>query len=87
MRFRGLAWDDNDAKALARVLREGALPKLESLYLDQNQIGDVGVRELAQAAVSGKCPYLMNMVLDGNPASESVKQDAENFLKENQSGL
>ena len=57
---------DRGAKALAAAFAEGAMPKLEDLYLSDNQIGDEGAVALAEAVGKGALPELEGLYLMDN---------------------
>ena len=54
----GLGWGDAEAAQLAEVLASGAAPRLETLYLPSNKIGDEGCKALAAALKEGAAPSL-----------------------------
>ena len=69
---------DRGAKALAAAFAEGAMPKLEQLYLKNNQIGDKGAVALAEAVGKGALPELKVLNLKGNQiGDEGAKALAE----------
>ena len=51
----------------------GALAKLQTLSLYQNQIGDAGLTVLASACASGALAHLRELSLGGNTISEKTK--------------
>ena len=53
-----MKWTDKAAVAVSKVIATGVLKKLETLGLDDNQIGDAGVMALAEAAGKGTLPQL-----------------------------
>ena len=57
---------DRGAKALAAAFAEGAMPKLEKLFLPVNQIGDEGAVALAEAVGKGALPELKELYLSVN---------------------
>jgi len=59
---------DAGASALAAALGQGALPRLNSLYLTSAAIGDAGLVALAPAL--RRRPALECLVLDDNPLSD-----------------
>ena len=77
---------DRGAKALAAAFAEGAMPKLEGLYLHSNKIGDEGAVALAEAVGKGALPELKVLVLGGNRLSQTAK-DAWEAVKGKRSGL
>ena len=77
---------DRGAKALAAAFAEGAMPKLERLFLVANQIGDEGAVALAEAVGKGALPELKNLYLSGNKLSQTAK-DAWEAVKDKRSGL
>ncbi|EOD20511.1 hypothetical protein EMIHUDRAFT_101855 [Emiliania huxleyi CCMP1516] len=56
--YADLGWGDAEAVQLAEVLASGAVPRLERLYLNGNQIGDEGYNALAAALKEGAAPSL-----------------------------
>ena len=69
---------DRGAKALAAAFAEGAMPKLETLWLANNQIGDEGAVALAEAVGKGALPKLEQLWLTGNQiGDEGAKALAE----------
>ena len=56
--YRLLGWGDAEAAQLAEVLASGAAPRLETLDLFENQIGDEGCKALAAALKEGAAPSL-----------------------------
>ena len=77
---------DRGAKALAAAFAEGAMPKLEQLYLYDNQIGDEGAVALAEAVGKGALPELKILGLNDNKLSQTAK-DAWEAVKDKRSGL
>ena len=67
---------DEGAAVVARALRAGCMPRLNTLYLNKIGMGDAGADALA-AAVAG-APKLQLMVVGGN----SFGERAANALKE-----
>ena len=65
---------DRGAKALAAAFAEGAMPKLEKLYLFNNQIGDEGAVALAEAVGKGALPELKVLNLGSNKLSQTAKE-------------
>jgi len=53
-----LGWGDAEAAQLAEVLASGAAPRLKTLYLHENKIGDEGCKALAAALKEGAAPSL-----------------------------
>jgi hypothetical protein len=62
---RGHGMVDKDACELAEGITEGAFPKLEYLWLDENDFTDTGVLALAEAVRSGKAPKLTSIDVAG----------------------
>ena len=58
---------DETATALATLLEAGAMPKLETLGLDRNQIGEAGMAALASAIRGGALPSCIKIWLSFNP--------------------
>ena len=77
---------DRGAKALAAAFAEGAMPKLEKLFLTYNQIGDEGAVALAEAVGKGALPELKELYLSDNELSQTAK-DAWEAVKAKRSGL
>ena len=48
-------------------------PTVQVLWLDNNQIGDVGVMALANACASGSLAQLRGLFLSGNSISDKAK--------------
>ena len=60
-------WGDADAAQVAEVLASGAAPRLETLNLGNNKIGDEGCKALAAAlGKEGAAPRLEMLALNGN---------------------
>ena len=59
---------------LGDALARGAAPKLETLDLHSNKIGDEGMRHLGDALARGAAPALKKLDLHVNPASAAAKQ-------------
>ena len=57
---------DRGAKALAAAFAEGAMPKLEKLFLGGNQIGAEGAKAFAEAVGKGGMPELEVLGLYNN---------------------
>ncbi len=75
------------AKALAAAFAEGAMPKLEWLNLNINQIGDEGAKALREAVgKQGALPKLKTLYLQRNKLSQMAK-DAWAAVKAKRSGL
>ena len=74
--YSGLKWTDKEAVAVSKVIATGVLKKLEELWLDSNQIGDAGVRALAEAAGKGTLPQLQVLYLDTNSTISQQAKDA-----------
>ena len=70
MGFNQLGWGDEEARRLAAALEhataQGALKALEDLNLHGNNIGDVGVRHVADALARGAAPALEKLNLSFN---------------------
>ena len=60
----GRALRSEDMEVLGLALVSGALPKLGSLVLSYNSIGDVGVTAIATAVGSGALASLKTLVVD-----------------------
>ena len=67
---------DETATALATLLEAGAMPKLETLGLDRNQIGEAGMAALASAIRGGALPSCKEIYLFGNPGSAAPVKEA-----------
>ena len=57
----------NDEVLAVLLVPMGSLPKLASLDLRLNQIGDAGISEFSRQIASGSLPALQNVFLHGNP--------------------
>ena len=77
---------DRGAKALAAAFAEGAMPKLEQLWLGANEIGDEGAVALAEAVGKGALPKLKGLHLGCNKYSQTAR-DAWEAVKGKRSGL
>ncbi|EOD10767.1 hypothetical protein EMIHUDRAFT_447308, partial [Emiliania huxleyi CCMP1516] len=64
--YADLGWGDAEAAQLAEVLASGAAPRLETLVLHGNNIGDEGWKALAAALKEGAAPRLEYLTLNGN---------------------
>ena len=71
---------DRGAKALAAAFAEGAMPKLEKLYLNVNKIGDDGAVALAEAVGKG-APNLQELYLGDNKLSQTGREACEAVMK------
>ena len=58
LNYGGLGWGDAEAAQLAEVLASGAAPRLKTLHLPANEIGDEGCKVLAAALKEGAAPSL-----------------------------
>ena len=81
--WTGAVWaekrlDDNDCKVIAQLLRSGALDKVEFLYVYNNQIGDDGIKALADALTSssGALASCQQIALNDNPGSDAPVKEA-----------
>lgn len=74
--YSGLGWGDAEVEALARVLAGGAVPSLEELLLDSNQIGTGGFEALAPAVRAGAVPRLRMVGLQDNPGDPRGLREA-----------
>ena len=54
--FPNLGWTDADAQQLAHAI--AYIPKLKCLSLENNEIGDAGLKDLVDALVGGKSDEL-----------------------------
>jgi hypothetical protein len=70
--YGGLGWGDAEAAQLAEVLASGAAPRLETLNLSFNKIGDEGCKALAAALKEGAAPSLKALVVDNKRQPELV---------------
>ena len=67
LKYGSLGWGDAEAAQLAEVLASGAAPRLETLYLPSNKIGDEGCKALAAAlGKEGAAPRLEDLNLRSN---------------------
>ncbi|EOD26952.1 hypothetical protein EMIHUDRAFT_236263 [Emiliania huxleyi CCMP1516] len=65
--YNNLGWGDAEAAQLAEVLASGAAPRLETLYLGENKIGDEGCKALVAAlGKEGAAPRLEKLDLNWN---------------------
>jgi len=71
LQYGSLKWTDKAAVAVSKVIATGALKKLETLDLSNNQIGDAGVTALAEAAGKGTLPQLKQLVLKYNQIGDA----------------
>ena len=55
---------DRGLAALADSASNGALPKLETLRLDRNEMSDIGISALAEAVSKGGLAYLKELHVD-----------------------
>jgi hypothetical protein len=85
-KFLGLSGNqasDVGAAALANALRvEGTLPKVETIVVMRNGIGDTGMAAIADAVRSGCCPLLSAINLAGNNASAEGRRLVEKACAE-----
>ena len=58
LEYNYLGWGDAEAAQLAEVLASGAAPRLETLNLLYNEIGDEGCQALAATLKGGAAPSL-----------------------------
>ncbi|EOD15730.1 hypothetical protein EMIHUDRAFT_211351 [Emiliania huxleyi CCMP1516] len=78
-----LGWGDAEAAQLADVLASGAAPRLEELWLQQNQIGDEGCKALAAAlGKEGAAPRLEKLYLEFNKIGDEGCMALAAALKE-----
>ena len=70
--LRLMAWDDAEVTALADSLGRGDLPKLHSLSLHDNRIGDAGAAALGRALSRGAMGSLgvLTLVRNGGISEE-----------------
>ena len=68
--------DDAAMAAFGGALGSGAAPALEKLILSGNEIGDEGVRHVADALARGAAPALKHLHLRSNPANHSAAHQA-----------
>ena len=57
------------------------MANLETLCLDNNQIGDTGLSSFATACAKGALANLTELYLGGNPASPEAQQKAMNAIE------
>ncbi|CAK0853317.1 unnamed protein product [Prorocentrum cordatum] len=78
--YARLSWANREARAVAAVLRAGAVPNLRELLLGMNRIGDSGTACLAEAFGSGVTPRLSRLSLGINRVGDAgVASLAEAF--------
>ena len=63
LRYGSLGWGDAEAAQVAEVLASGAAPRLETLDLSDNEIGDEGYKALAAALKEGAPLTLTDMYM------------------------
>ncbi|EOD21547.1 hypothetical protein EMIHUDRAFT_368691, partial [Emiliania huxleyi CCMP1516] len=69
--YYDLGWGDAEAAQLAEVLASGAVPRLETLWLSDNKIGDEGCKALAAAlGKEGAAPRFKKLQLNGNESGD-----------------
>ena len=93
--YAALNWGDEEAQALALVLEGGFAPRLESLDLSCNAIGDDGVHAITAAIRSGRAPMLgcirfndhtTRYQMYQNPASKSAVESLHAAVRANMAG-
>ena len=72
---------DETFRMLLASLSKRALPKLKTLWLNQNRIEDAGMRKLNSAIVRGAFPALQELAVSNNPASEGMQQEVRANLE------
>jgi len=88
LRYVGLGWGDAEAAQLAEVLASGAAPRLETLRLNGNEIGDEGCKALAAAlGKEGAAPRLEELYLGGNKIGDEGCKALAAALKEGAASL
>ncbi|EOD32288.1 hypothetical protein EMIHUDRAFT_364631, partial [Emiliania huxleyi CCMP1516] len=81
--YQGLGWGDAEAAQLAEVLASGAAPRLETLQLGCNKIGDEGCKALAAAlGKEGAAPRLEELRLGDNEIGDEGCKALATALKE-----
>ena len=94
---RDLGWSDGEARRLAEALEHahahGVLRALQVLFLNDNQIGDAGLRHLGDALARGAAPAIKEVDLYGvrksrrglvvidNPLSDAAVQEVADVLE------
>lgn len=73
---------DVGAAALAAAAQRGALPRVETIYLEGNRVGDSGCATLTAAVRAGALPRLRELTVAGNPASFESKAELMRALGE-----
>ena len=76
LNYTNLGWGDNELVQLARVLSSGVAKRLVLIHLAINQIGNVGLKALAEVITNGALPQLSMVVLQGNPGDASIVHKA-----------
>ena len=83
LNYCGLGWGDAEAAQLAEVLASGAAPRLETLILRGNKIGDEGCKALAAAlGKEGAAPRLEELWLLNNKIGDEGCMALAAALKE-----
>jgi len=80
--YSNLGWGDAGAAQLAAVLASGAAPRIETLWLDGNQIGDEGCKALAATLEEGIAPLLEKLYLFHNKIGDEGCKALAAALKE-----
>ena len=65
--YCNLGWTDAEAGQLAALLRSKACSRLEWLHMTSNEIGDEGMRQIAEVLTNGTVPACTTIVLEDNP--------------------
>ncbi|EOD35128.1 hypothetical protein EMIHUDRAFT_373341, partial [Emiliania huxleyi CCMP1516] len=83
LKYGFLGWGDAEAAQLSEVLASGAAPRLETLYLKRNKIGDEGCKALAAAlGKEGAAPRLEGLNLGSNQIGDEGCKALAAALKE-----
>ncbi|EOD19123.1 hypothetical protein EMIHUDRAFT_369653, partial [Emiliania huxleyi CCMP1516] len=83
LKYTNLGWGDAEAAQLAEVLASGAAPRLDTLSLGNNKIGDEGCKALAAAlGKEGAAPRLEYLYLDNNEIGDEGCKALAAALKE-----
>ena len=84
--YPGLDWGDEHVTTLAAALSfahaKGSMAKLETLYLTDNKIGDLGMSSLSEALAKGSLAPGAEVYLFNNNAKKAGKQAVRDVTKD-----